>query len=121
MLNNVVIWCPAEARNKPCATGIVVRVAPVRVRAPHGCLSDAEGLLVQRRICIRPIEFCEVVLRDAELLKLGDFGEVKVADFHGWHDHLKSLFPGRAHGWAHHLDIAQHLQNRLIEPEIARR
>src|SRR5579872_3527125 len=57
MLNNVVIGRTAEARYKACPAGVVIRVAPIGVKT-HGSLSNAEGHSVQRRICIRPIEFC---------------------------------------------------------------
>ena len=120
MLNNVLIWRPAKARNEPCATGIMVRVTPIGVLA-HGRLSNGPGMLVQRRICIRLIEFCEVVVSEGGLLKLCDFREVEVADFHGRNHHLESFFAGGAHGGPHHFDIAQHLQNGLIEAEIAHR
>jgi hypothetical protein len=57
MLNNVVIGCSAQARDEACSAGIVIRVSPMGVRA-HDRLSNAQGLLVQLRICIRQIEFC---------------------------------------------------------------
>jgi len=52
-----VIGCSAQTRDKACSAGVVIRVSPMGVRA-HDRLSNAEGLLVQRRICIRQIEFC---------------------------------------------------------------
>jgi hypothetical protein len=61
MLNDVVIGRTTKARDKACSAGVVIRVAPIGVSA-HGRLSNAEGLLVQRRICIRSIEFCALEL-----------------------------------------------------------
>src|SRR5260221_13329213 len=62
MLNDVVIGRAAQARNKAGSARVVVRVPPIGVRA-HSCLSNAEALLVQRRICIRQIEFCGSLVR----------------------------------------------------------
>src|SRR5690242_3512900 len=55
----------------------------------------------------------------AALLKLCDFREVEIADFHRGHHHFKRFFAGGAHDRAHHFDVAQHFENGLIEAEIA--
>ncbi len=54
-------------------------------------------------------------------LELGDFRKVEIPHLHRRHDHLKRLFPGRPHRGAKKLNIAKHLQDRLVEPEIAHR
>src|SRR4029077_17589455 len=52
-------------------------------------------------------------------LKFCDFAEMKVADFHRGHNHLERLFSGRANGRSQHFYVRQHLDDALVEPEIA--
>ena len=46
-------------------------------------------------------------------------GEVEVANLHGGNDHVEGLFPGGAHRGTHLSNVGEHLQNILIEAEIA--
>src|SRR5260370_7206787 len=52
-------------------------------------------------------------------LELGDFGKVEIEDFHGGEDHLEGLFAGGADGGTEQFDIIEHLDERLIETEVA--
>jgi hypothetical protein len=52
-------------------------------------------------------------------LELGNFRKVKIANFHCRNNHFEGFFSGGANRRAHQLNIAQHFQNRLIEPEIS--
>src|SRR5258708_16032103 len=52
-------------------------------------------------------------------LKLGRFGEMEVANFHGRDDHLKGLLASGAHGGAEEFNVFEHFDERLIEAEIA--
>src|SRR5437867_13290234 len=54
-------------------------------------------------------------------LKLGDFGEAKIADLHCRHDHLERFFARRAYCWTQKLNVAQHFEDALVEAEIAHR
>jgi hypothetical protein len=61
---------------------------------------------------------CQVGIEGIQL-KFCDFAEMEVADFHRGHNHLEGFFSGRAHGRPQHFDVRQHLDDALIEPEIA--
>ena len=52
-------------------------------------------------------------------LELGDFGEMEIADFHGRDDHLERLFAGGADGGTELRHVRQHLENVLVEAEVA--
>src|SRR2546428_10346266 len=51
-------------------------------------------------------------------LKLGERRQVELADLHARHDHLEALLAGGALGRGHHLDLAEHLDDALVEAEI---
>src|ERR1700722_19317609 len=55
----------------------------------------------------------------AEYLKLGDLGEVKLANLHRRHHHVERLLAAGAHGNAHGFDIRQHRDQTLIKAKIA--
>src|SRR5205823_13593153 len=61
VLDDVVIGCPPETGHKAGTAGVVVRVSPIGVLA-HSRLSNGEGQVVQRRICIRRIDFLAEVI-----------------------------------------------------------
>src|SRR5579863_9522868 len=52
-------------------------------------------------------------------LKAGHFGEVKLTNFHGRHDHVKRLFSAGTKRQAHGLNIAEHVNQALVEAEVA--
>src|SRR5438034_8383413 len=51
-------------------------------------------------------------------LKLGERRQVKLADLHARYDHLEAFLAGGALGRGHHLDLAEHLDDALVEAEI---
>src|SRR6266568_2277384 len=68
-----------------------------------------------------PNRFYRSVEKMFRRLKLGDFGEAKIADLHCRHDHLERFFARRAYCWTQKLNIAQHFEDALVEAEIAHR
>ena len=116
-LDNLVASGTAQPRHKPRATSIVVGMAPVWVpiawggRAPwmHTKLLSSHAWEVQRRICIYQIEFVAEEFLTRGILKLCDFGEVKIPNLHSGHHHFEGLLAGCPDGWAEEFDVAQHL------------
>src|SRR5271163_2594667 len=53
------------------------------------------------------------------LLKLCNFRKVEFADLHSGDHHFEGFFAGGSYGWAEEFDVAEQLQDGLIEAEIA--
>ena len=104
-LDDFVAGGPAEPDDKTRAASIMVRMTPMRVTltpvgnavAVHTSLLAGRHADVQRRICIYQIDFVAEANLSAGLLKLCDFREVKVVNFHCGDHHFEGFFPGGAH------------------------
>ena len=126
-VDNFMAGGAAEAGDKACAAGIVIGVAPVGVpnasgwRAPsvHTHLLGCEGEDVQRRFCIYQIGFVGEEILSLGLLKPCDFRKVKIDDLHRGDHHFEGFFAGGPDGGAEELNVAEHLEDGLIESEIA--
>src|ERR1700733_8573312 len=56
--------------------------------------------------------------RDQDL-KLGDFGEIELADLHGGGDHVKRLFPAKTERHTHGFNVRKQMNQAFVEPEVA--
>src|SRR5712692_2912007 len=53
------------------------------------------------------------------LLELRYFGEVELSHLHGWDYHIKRFLAARAHWSSHLLHVRKHVNQALVEAEIA--
>src|SRR5262245_6213164 len=75
----------------------------------HVLLLNGEAISVKRRSSMHCIDFLMGLTREGNValwLKLCDFREMEVANFHRRHHHFKRLFSRRANGRTHQLNIS---------------
>jgi hypothetical protein len=90
----------------------MVWVSPVRMERPgspfrtttHISVIVSERRNVQCRIFLACIDFLRA-RNKLTTLKLRDFAEAEIADFHWRNDHFKGFFPGGTAGRAQSFDI----------------
>src|SRR5208282_2270895 len=107
-----VRWRAAQLGDEASAASIVVWVSPVRMRhrrTPVGTSTHSSVIVskppnVQCRIFLACIGFLGARNR-LTTLKLRDFTEVKIADFHWGNDHFEGFFAGSAACWAQGFNV----------------
>src|ERR1017187_1989620 len=95
-----------RSRIKPAASRTVSRIIPINA-------NNAALLRLMLAVYVYT-EDCR-----AASLETRDFGEVEIAHFHGGYHHVEGLFAGGAHGRGERFHVGEHLDQALIETEVA--